>query len=216
MPDELMANTRMSDEWIKRAVGDNPIVLLDNGNYRTCPVRLSFPNIFHMSKPKKANINPSYGANLLFPTCADLKPLEAAVVAVLKEKCPDALSTDPRKKVKVKLPFLDQADMLKYDGYTEGARYIIATSKQNKPPVVDTRQQHVTDESKVYPGVWAICTVRPFWYDVDVNKGVSFGLQSVMIVADDESLGGGSENIADAFSGVKIDAGDVDADALFS
>src|SRR6185312_5399430 len=137
-----------------------------------------------------------------------LKVLEEAVVAVLKEKCPDALSSDPRKKVKVKLPFLDQGDMLKYDGYTEGGRYIIATSKTNKPVVVDVRQQIVTEESKVYPGVWVICTVRPFWYDVGVNKGVSFGLQSLMIVADDESLGGGSENIAEAFANVKIDAGD--------
>jgi len=212
---ELMAHTRMSDDWIERAVRDNPIVLLDNGNYRTCPVRLSFPNILNMSRPKKANIAPSYGANLLFPTCADLKPLEAAVVAVLKEKCPDALSPDPRKKVKVKLPFLDQEDMLKYDGYTEGGRYIIATSKTNKPIVVDIKEQLITDESRIYPGVWAICTVRPFWYDVDVNKGVSFGLQSVMVVADDDSLGGGGENIAEAFANVKIDAGDVDADQLF-
>lgn len=215
MPDVLMADTRMSDDWIERAVRDNPIVHLDNGNYRTCPVRLSFPNIFHMSKPKKADIQPSYGANLLFPTCADLKPLEQAVVDVLKEKCPDALSSDPRKKIKVKLPFLDQDDMLKYDGYTEGGRYIIATSKTNKPVVVDVKQQIVTEESRIYPGVWAICTVRPFWYDVGVNKGVSFGLQSVMVVADDDSLGGGMEDVATAFSGVKIDAGDVDADALF-
>lgn len=213
---ELMANTRMSDDWIERAVKNNPITLLDNGNLRTCPVRLSFPNIFHMSKPKKADIAPSYGANLLFPTCADLKALQDAVVAVLKEKCPDALSTDPRKKEKVKLPFLDQDDMLKYDGYTEGGRYIIATSKTNKPMVVDSKLQIITDESRVYPGVWALCTVRPFWYDVGVNKGVSFGLQSVMVVADDDSLGGGAEDISKAFSGVNIDAGDVDADALFS
>ena len=213
----LMTDTRMSDEWIERAVRDNPIVLLDNGNYRTCPVRLSFPNIFQMSKPKKADIQPSYGANLLFPTCADLKPLQDAVVAVLKEKCPEALlQKNDRNYKKVKLPFLSQDDMLKYDGYTEGGVYIIATSKQNKPVCVDVRQQIITDESKVYPGVWSVCTVRPFWYDVGVNKGVSFGLQSVMIVADDESLGGGGENIAEAFANVKIDAGDINADSLFS
>ena len=214
----LMTDTRMSDEWIERAVRDNPIVLLDNGNYRTCPVRLSFPNIFHMSKPKKADIQPSYGANLLFPTCADLKVLQQGVVDVLKDKCPDALSEDPRKKVKVKLPFLNQDEMLKYDGYSDepGAKYIIATSKNNKPPVVDLRQQIITDEQRVYPGVWAITTVRPFWYDVGVNKGVSFGLQSVMVVADDNNLGGGGEDISKAFGGVKIDAGDVNVNELFS
>jgi hypothetical protein len=213
----LMSDTRMTDEWIERAVRDNPIVLLDNGNYRTCPVRLSFPNLFEMSKPKRADIKPSYGANLLFPPCAILKPLQDAIVETLKEECPDALrAKDDKKYQKVKLPILDQADMLKYDGYTEGGKYIIATSKKNRPPVVDLRQQIITDEERVYPGVWAICTVRPFWYDAQVNKGVSFGLQSVMIVADDENLGGGGEDISTAFGGVKIDAGDVNTAELFS
>lgn len=213
----LMTDTRMSDAWIEKAVRDNPITLLDNGNYRTCPVRLSFPNIFAMSKPKRADINPCYGANLLFPTCADLKPLEEGIVAVLKEKCPDALrQRNDRQFQKVKLPILDQDDMLKYAGYTETGRYIVATSKTNKPSVVDLRSQIITDESRIYPGVWAICTVRPFWYDVGVNKGVSFGLQSVMVVADDESLGGSGEDTSKAFAGVKIDAGDVNTSELFS
>ena len=36
-----------------------------------------------------------------------------------------------------------------------------------------------------------------------------------MIVADDHSLGSGGEDVSKAFANVKIDAGDVDADALF-
>ncbi|WP_287461211.1 ssDNA-binding protein [Sphingomonas sp.] len=218
---ELMANTRMTDDWIKRAVAGNPCVRLESGNYRTCPVRLSFPHILHMSEPKKADIKPAYGANLLFAAGADLSVLQQAVLDVLKEKCPKALSDNPREKVKVKLPFLDQGDMLRYDGYLEGSKYIIATSKKYKPACIDLKQNAITDETRIYAGVWAICTVNPFWYDVDVNKGVSFGLQSVMIIADDEQIGGGGgENLADAFSGINIEAGDVeagdvDADALF-
>jgi hypothetical protein len=213
---KLMTDTKMTDDWIAKAIKDNPIVLLESGNYRTCPVRLSFPNLFTRSKPIAPAVEGSYGANLIFPVGADRSLLEAAVVDVLRDKCPDALSEDPKKRVKFKNPFKDQDEMLKYDGYCEGGFYISATSRQNKPPVVDAKGAVITDESKVYPGVWAVCTIRPFWYDKGVNKGISFGLQSVMIVADDNNLGGGGENLANAFAGVNIDAGSVDTSALFA
>ena len=212
----LMADTNMTDEWIKKACGGNPIRVLDSGNILLCPTRGSFLNLFERSRPIPPATEGSYGGNLIFPTCADLSVLEQAVVDVLKEKCPDALSADPKKRVKVKSPFKDQGDMLKYDGYVEGGKFISATSKKNRPTLVDARQQIVTDETLVYPGVWVVCTVRPFWYDKGVNKGVSFGLQSVMLVADDKNLGGGGGgNISADFAGVNIDAGDVDTTGLF-
>lgn len=212
----LMADTNMTDEWIKKACERNPIRVLDSGNILLCPTRGSFLNLFERSRPIPPATEGSYGGNLIFPTCADLSVLEKAVVEVLKEKCPDALSSDPKKRVKVKSPFKDQGDMLKYDGYVEGGKFISATSKKNRPVLVDARQQIVTDETLVYPGVWVVCTVRPFWYDKGVNKGVSFGLQSVMLVADDKNLGGGGGgNVAADFAGVNIDAGDVDTTGLF-
>jgi len=212
----LMADTNMTDEWIKKACERNPIRVLDSGNILLCPTRGSFLNLFERSRPIPPATEGSYGGNLIFPTCADLSVLEKAVIEALKEKCPDALSSDPKKRVKVKSPFKDQGDMLKYDGYVEGGKFISATSKKNRPVLVDARQQIVTDETLVYPGVWVVCTVRPFWYDKGVNKGVSFGLQSVMLVADDKNLGGGGGgNIAADFAGVNIDAGDVDTTGLF-
>jgi len=212
----LMADTNMTDEWIKKACERNPIRVLDSGNILLCPTRGSFLNLFERSRPIPPATEGTYGGNLIFPTCADLSVLEKAVIEVLKEKCPDALSADPKKRVKVKSPFKDQGDMLKYDGYVEGGKFISATSRKNKPTLVNARQQIVTDETLVYPGVWLVCTVRPFWYDKGVNKGVSFGLQSVMLVADDKNLGGGGGgNVAADFAGVNIDAGDVDTTGLF-
>ena len=212
----LMADTNMTDEWIKKACERNPIRVLDSGNILLCPTRGSFLNLFERSRPIPPATEGSYGGNLIFPTCADLSVLEKAVIEVLKEKCPDALSSDPQRRVKVKSPFKDQGEMLKYDGYVEGGKFISATSKKNRPVLVDARQQIVTDETLVYPGVWVVCTVRPFWYDKGVNKGVSFGLQSVMLVADDKNLGGGGGgNVAADFAGVNIDAGDVDTTGLF-
>jgi hypothetical protein len=214
----LMADTNMTDEWIKKACERNPIRVLDSGNILLCPTRGSFLNLFERSRPIPPAIEGSYGGNLIFPTCADLSVLEKAVIEVLKEKCPDALSSDPKKRVKVKSPFKDQGDMLKYDGYVEGGKFISATSRKNRPGLFDARQKTVTDETLVYPGVWVVCTVRPFWYDKGVNKGVSFGLQSVMLVADDKNMGGngsGGGNVAADFAGVNIDAGDVDTTGLF-
>ena len=212
----LMADTNMSDEWIEKTIRNNPTRVLDSGNILLCPARGSFLNLFERSRPIPPATEGTYGGNLIFPTCADLKVLEQSVIDVLKEKCPDALSSDPKKRVKVKSPFKDQGDMLKYDGYVEGGKFISATSRKNKPTLVNARQQIITDDSLVYPGVWVVCTVRPFWYDKGVNKGVSFGLQSVMLVADDKNLGGGGGgNVAADFAGVNIDAGDVDTDGLF-
>ncbi|MDE2040716.1 MAG: hypothetical protein KGJ45_11970, partial [Elusimicrobia bacterium] len=113
----LMADTDMTDEWIEKAVKANPFRLLDSGNILTCPVRGSFLNLFERSRPIPPATEGSYGGNLIIPTCADISVAEQAVVRVLKESCPDALNPDPKKRIKVKTPFKDQGDMLKYDGY---------------------------------------------------------------------------------------------------
>ena len=41
----LMTDTEMKDDWIARVLADNPCKLLDNGNVRTCPVRLAFVSL---------------------------------------------------------------------------------------------------------------------------------------------------------------------------
>lgn len=204
----IMNDTRMSDAWIERAVKDNPIVLLESGNYRTCPVRLSFVNLFAKAKPVEDDKEGKYGSNLLFPPMANLDILRKAATECAKSKWGD-------QPPKLRSPFNEQGDKLKFGGYTEGGIYLSCNS-QNRPTIVGARQQIITDEEKVYPGVWAICTINPFHYDQKVNKGIAFGLNSVMIIADDDNLGGGGEDVTKAFAGVKIDAGDVDADALFA
>lgn len=196
-------STNMTAEWIERVVRDNPCVLLDNGNIRTCPVRLSFANLFERSKPVPPNTEGKFGANLIFPLCADLSVLQTAVVETLKAKWP---TFGTPQAPKLKSPFKKQGEMLKYAGYAEGGYFITAISDQ-KPAVVDQRLNPIGDPAKAANGFWAICTVRPFSYDKGVNKGASFGLQSVMIVAEDKAFSGGSENVASAFAGVKIDAG---------
>ena len=219
----LMADTNMTDEWIERAIKANPCVLLESGNIRTCPVRLSFPFLFERSKPIPPATEGAFAANLIFPLNADLALLTKVAAEVTKAKWADAGTP---KGPKLKGPLKKQDEMLKYEGYAEGGLYTTATSRKYQPIVIDPAQRTITDHERVYPGVWAICTLNAFTYDKGVNKGTSFGLQTVMIIADDKRLGGGGGgNIASDFAGVQIDAAvnpgavfgdDPDAAALFS
>jgi hypothetical protein len=60
-----------------------------------------------------------------------------------------------------------------------------------KPLVVDVRRNPVVDPAKVYAGVWAICCVNAYTFDVTTKRGVAFGLQQVMLIGDDKRLAGG-------------------------
>lgn len=208
-----MQDSQMTDEWVTAQWKRNPCVALANGDLRTGPIRLSFPNLFKPGKPIPPNTEGKFGASLLFPAGVDISVLRQASAEVAKAKWPDVGTL---KVPKLKSPFLSQdEDAGRYVGYEEGG-VLIRTIANQKMPVVDLRLAPVVEESKVYPGVWALVTIRPFAYDKGVNKGVSFGLQTVMIVADDTNIGGtGSANPNEAFAGVSIDPGDINADAAF-
>lgn len=199
-----MTDTNMTDEWVQMVCAKNPMRALENGNFLTGPVRLSFPNIFKRSKPIPPNTEGKFGANLVFPLGVDLSVLKQAAGVVAKEKWPQAGTPQGPK---LKSPFKPQDEMLKYAGYNEGGEFLTAIADR-QPPCVAMNMAPITEieaDKRVYPGVWAICSIRPFAYDKGVNKGVSFGLQSVMIIADDVSLGGGGSDPNKDFAGVQID-----------
>lgn len=199
-------SSQKTDEWIAKALERFPCHMeeldgAETGNIVTCIARASFPYLWERSKPIPPNTEGTYGINLVFPAEADLSLLEAQVKAAIEGKWPN-----PKTRPKLKLPLKDQGEMVRFEGYNEGGRYIIATSRQNKPAVWDKRVQRIHEDRKelIYPGCWVIATVRPFTYDKGVNRGVSFGLQEVQLVADDKRLGGFS-GTGGAFSGVDLD-----------
>jgi hypothetical protein len=100
----------------------------------------------------------------------------------------------------------DQAEKPQYKGYTPGNPFLRFTS-QYKPQVVDTNMNPIVDESRVYAGVWGIISFNLYVFGKSPprpKKGVSLGLQSVMIVADDDALSGGAVAASEAFKSVKI------------
>lgn len=169
-----------------------------NGNIRTGPVRLSFPHLFTRQKPMNNEKEGKFGCSLLFPIGVDWSPL--------KKAANDAATAEWGTKLpgKLKSPLLDaHATSPDTDGYEKGMLLIRANSTQ-QPGCVDRQMRPITDPAVFYAGCWVIATLRAFAYDVDLNKGVSFGLQNVQFFADGEPFGGRSR-AADDFEALGDD-----------
>lgn len=205
-------DSRMSADWVARACSQNPIQKIFDekgqftGNYTTGPVRLSFPNLYKKSKPKNSTGRETFNVAVLMPPGVDKNVLDVAVTEAAVQKFPANMTAQGFVWYGLNSPFHDQAEKtLKYQGYTPGSIYFNCSS-EFKPRIVDPNMQDIIDESRVYPGVWAILAVNAYPYD-NLKKGVSLGLQSVMIIADDTNIGGGGQvDPRKAFAGIKLDA----------
>lgn len=220
-------NTRMKPEWITRVWNDNPPTRAPNGNIIIF-ARTAFCNVLQRPKPDADGKEKAYGSVLLIPDFtliggtsepfdiakpSPLTLLQQAVIALYKEKMPAALSNadlrgklhDPFKKqgtyVNTKSP---DGDL--YDGFVPGRICISANSSQSQPPVVDQNMAPIIDKSQIYSGCWVLAAIKEDWIKNPQNPGPTFYLQSLMKVADDNSLGGvGASNPSQDFAGVKID-----------
>lgn len=156
-----------------------PVAKLATGNIRTCPVRLSFPSLFE--KTSFEGSEPKYSTVLLFPKGADLSILKTEAGTLVKANS---------KGGAVHNPFRNQGEK-QLAGYEDGAIFMTVSTTQ-RPGVLGIDGKPVLDQEDVYPGVWALVTIRPFWFDAKVKKGVSFGLQNVRLIANDEPFSGGA------------------------
>lgn len=218
-----MRDSAKNAEWVERVVRENPMHKIMNeqtgawdGNIRTCPVRLSFfNNALHQAVGGKndngTEKRPTFEVQILFPPCATEQVnsvLRPAVADTERRMFPNNMGQDGRS-FGLHSPFRDQAEKQNYAGFTPGGIFIRATTLY-KPPVVDLNNNPIVDtEGRAYPGVWALVSINLFHYGISPpqpKKGVSFGLQAVMIVADDNKLGGGAVDPKTQFKGVKIDS----------
>ncbi len=208
----------MDETWIKIKLAQHPCKELPTGNLRTCPVRLSFPHLFKPSAMPDQDGKPGklkYSAGLLFPRGAAINLLVDACRKTANEafgskwfaSLPNGkvLGTQEKGAKQLSFPFRDQSEKVQWEGFEEGCYWFNATS-DNKPGVIDQRGKAITDETAIYGGVWALVTLRPFAYDVDMKKGVSLGLQNVQKMADDEPFGGGRPSAEEEFD--VLDDGD--------
>lgn len=81
----------------------------------------------------------------------------------------------------------------------EGHWFMTVSSKR-KPTVVDRNLNEIIDPDKVYSGCYARAAINAYAYNVNGNRGVTFGLNHVQFLRDGEPLGGFSraEDVFDA------------------
>jgi hypothetical protein len=210
------APTKMTLDWIKRTIDNNPCRVLEGGNILTCPVRGGF---VHLDNPQKAMEDgkpDKYAYTLLFQPGSDISVLKQEMARVGQEKWGDKF-IEYVKGDSFHNPIQDQGGKSQYQGFVEGLPCITATGER-KPPVVQQNMAPYT--GRTYSGQWAMVVIRPFTFETKnragavLKRGLGFGLQSVMIIADDEEFGGGSVDPHKAFAGVKLEA-NVNASAMF-
>lgn len=205
-----MRDSVVGDAWIQQTAANVPIqrIMKDGqptGDILTGPVRLVFENIFELPKATATMQNPKFGASLLFSPFADFTVMYEEYYRVCGEMFASHWDGPTQQYHGLHSPFRNQAEKLKFGGFTPNLVFTSATSKF-KPPVVDARYNPIIDPSKVYAGVWAICAINAYGYNDPRKKGVAFGLQSVMIIGDDQRLGGGPADPKAQFQGVNVSA----------
>lgn len=177
--------------------------------------RAGFISVFRATKPRdaKSEQKSKYSVRACFPPTADLSKLKAAAAAAAKEewgdKIPKALRSPFRRNDELETPVVGIGD-----------DWIIMTFSANedrRPGIVDRKLNDIINEEDVYSGAWYRAQVRPFAYDQQGNKGVSFGLQNVQKLRDDEPIGGGRMPANKAFEPIEDDeAAGGSAEGLFT
>lgn len=173
-----------------------------NGNYRTGPVRGSFLNVFERGKPVPPATQGKFTATALFPPAADLGVLKTAATEAALAKWPTAGQVGGPT---LHTPFRQQADKANIEGYTAGGVFIVGVADQRQPYIVDSRGVPITNKDEAQSGFWYLMVLRPFVFDSGLKKGVSFGLNGLMMIAKDKTFGGGGSSPAADFAGVSID-----------
>lgn len=206
----IMRDSKLSDAWLQKVVADNPPrVIPENGNIFTGPVRLSFVELWEPQHPMKDVTKPKvYSAAMLWTPLQTQMVWEIIWPVIYNHAAkifPANIDPQTRQPFGLHFPLHPQEQKPNYTGYTRGALYAPVSSKF-KPSIVDASMNPVVDEARLYSGVWAICACNVWDFNQQVKKGVSLGIQSVMIIADDQPLSGGGSNPTQDFAGARVSA----------
>lgn len=173
--------------------------------------RSAFCALFRAVKPKNAAPDkaPEFSIRACFPPETDLSAFKTAAAEVARAKWGDKLD-DKKFAEKLNSPFRTN-DELDNPIQGIGDDWVIMTfsaKEKDRPGIVDRRKGPdglpviITDEEDVYSGAWFRAQVRPYAWENSGKRGVSFGLQNVQKLRDDEPLGAGRMPANKAFEAV--------------
>lgn len=181
-------------------------------------VRLAFPALF---EPKTVGGSDALRFSAAFPVepdSANAKALDAALVAVAKEKWGDKASAIFKKLKQEGRVCFDHAPLTNgegdvYDGF-DGMYSVNATSK-SRPTLVDRDRSPVTEaDGKLYGGCYVNAIIDVWPQDNQYGKRLNAQLQGVQFVKDGDAFGGGGAASADEFD--ELEPLDVEGDDDFA
>lgn len=189
------------------------------GNVITPRVRLAYADGLKKAQLPQGEKDPEkarFQVTGLAPNDVDLKMLNEEVEKTAVEKW----GADYKKKYKVKKPFLKTEEYPKVGVEATDFPVMFRCSSPTRPQIVDAAGKAVGEDQhdRIYSGRWGRISLRCYAWDHPTGgKGVSFGLQNVQLLDDDEPLGGGRPRAEDEFTpaeGVDGEAGG-STDSLF-
>lgn len=177
-------------------------------------VRASFVNIFSPQPPSAQTLrqNPNakgkYGITLLIPK-SDTATMEALRAAENEAK-EIGKNTKFDGRIPTNLTSIihdgdTEQDLEKYPEF-EGHWYM-AVRSDRKPVIVDQNVQEIFDAAEVYSGCWVKASVNAYPFNFEGKKGISFGLNAIQKVRDDEAFSGTKIVAEEEFSPITDDGG---------
>lgn len=144
---------------------------------------VSFPDLF-VARAAMDGGTEKFAVTLIFDAKTDLKELKKAVKDCVAEEYPKG----PPKGFKNPFRKTEEKDGAGYDDCPGGV--FVSFRSKKKPAVVGPNPAfEIAEETgDVYPGCSGRVTYRPYCYDVNGNRGVTFNLYSFQKTGDGEPL----------------------------
>lgn len=160
------------------------------GNLVTPLSRIVWPSLFTPSAMRGADAGEAkYQITVLIPKTANIDVLKAAANDVATEKF-------GKKATSIRSPFRKTAEKDSLADIAEEFPFYITARSKDRPGVVGPNGKTVDDPEQVYSGRWARVSIQAFAYDQRGNKGVSFGLQNVQLLDQDDPLAVGGSRVS--------------------
>ena len=178
----------------------------------TGKVRFSYCNIFEPKAPISGG-DPKYSVTLLIPKS------DTVTIGKIKDAIAEARENFCSRNGANALPQKPSHTLHDGDGQRDSGEdygpeckgcYVITVSSKNKPVIVDTFRNEITDPGEVYSGCYGRAAINFYGYNQAGKKGVSAGLLSVQKLHDGEPFGtvGSADDFNDDYK--DPEAGEVD------
>lgn len=169
----------------------------------------AFAFLLKPQQPRKASDDPKFTVTLIFDKEAQATPEFAA----MREAVKDAITREWGAKPPAKLnsPFRDSADGADW-GFPADCLFVRASTKEKPGVLVGARKDF--DSTEIYSGMKGRASLTVYTYDVDGNRGVSFGLSNFQKLDDGPRMAGRAS--AESDFGVTAEDAQVDLDALLN